>query len=102
MKSPRDLLPVLSGALLSLVSLGAAYLAWAAFGRGEYGNALIFAGGALAFAVLPLARMSKTDLRKPLGELALDAVSKPEPLPMRVAIGLAWICILAGVATYFI
>jgi hypothetical protein len=101
MTSPRDFLPVLTGVLLSLVSLFAAYLALSAFGRGEYGNALISAGGALAFGALPLSRMSKADLGKTANELAIDAIKRPEPLPMRIIIGIAWICILAGVATFF-
>lgn len=101
MRSPRELLPVLGAVLLSLVSLGMAYLSLSAFGRQEYGSALISAGGALAFGVLPLSRMSKTELGKSMNELALEAIKRPEPLPMRIAIGIAWVCIIAGIATYF-
>lgn len=102
LKSPRDLLPVLTGVLLSLIALLSAWAALSSLSERDYGNALIFAGGAIAFGVLPLSRMSRADLGKSLGELALEAIRKPEPMPMRIAIGFAWILVLAGIASFFL
>lgn len=102
LKSPRDLLPLLAAVLLLLVSLASGWASYSAYLERDYGNALIFAGGALSFAVLPLSRMSKADLGKSINELATEALRKPEPLPMRIAIGISWILILAGIASFFL
>ena len=66
LKSPRDLLPALTGVLLLLVALVLAWVSLSSLIDGEYGTALICAGGALAFGVLPLSRMSRPDPGKPL------------------------------------
>lgn len=102
MKDPRDLLPVLSGAVFSLLGLAFAWWSYASFMKMEYGNALIAAGGAIAFCTLPMARLTRRDLHKSLNQLAADAVRTPEPLPLRVAIGIAWLLIIAGFISFFL
>ena len=102
MKSPRDLLPAFTGAVFFLLCLAFAWWSLSAFLQMNYGSALIYAGGAIAVGTLPLSRMSKRDLFKSMNELATEASRKPEPLPLRVAIGVAWILILAGLISFFL
>lgn len=101
-KSPRDLLPLLTGVLLTLVSLGLAWFALSALQESAYGKALIFAGGAIAFGVLPLSKMSRPDPEQSHNDLPMEAIKKPEPLPMQIAIGIAWLLILAGLISFFL
>ena len=102
MKSPRDILPLFTGAVFSLLGLAFAWWSFSAFMTADYGNALISAGGAIAFCTMPLSRLSKRDLLKSMNELAADAIRKPEPLVLRVAIGIAWLLMVAGVVSFFI
>lgn len=101
MRSPRELLPALTGIVFSLIGLGFAWWSWTAFMNKDYGNSLIYAGGALGFCTLPMSRLSRRDSRRPTSDSAAEEIRKPDPLPMRIAMGVAWLLILAGVATFF-
>lgn len=100
MRSPRELLPALTGIVFALIGLWFAWLSWSAFMTKDYGSSLIYAGGALGFCTLPMSRLTRRDARRPTSDSAAEEIRKPEPLPMRVAIGFAWLLILAGLASF--
>ena len=101
MRSPRELMPALTGIVFSLIGLGFAWWSWRAFMSNDVGNSLIFAGGALSFCTLPMSRLSRRDSRRPTSDSAAEEIRKPDPLPMRVAMGVAWLLMVAGMATFF-
>lgn len=100
MRSPRELMPALTGIVFSLIGMGFAWWSWRAFMSNDVGNSLIFAGGALSFCTLPMSRLTRPDARRPTSDAAAEEIRKPEPLPMRIAIGFAWLLILAGLASF--
>lgn len=102
MNSPRDVLPLFTGVVFSLLGLAFAWWSYASFMTADDGKTLICAGAAIAFGTMPLSRLSKRDLFKSMNELAADAVRKPEPLLLRVAIAIAWLLIVAGLVSSFI
>ena len=93
---------MLTGAVFSLLGLAFAWWSFSSFMKADYGNALIYAGGAVAFCTMPLSRLSKRDLFKSMNELAAEARRAPEPLPLRVAMGIAWLLMIAGLVIFFI
>ena len=102
MKRPRDLLPLLTGAVFLLMALAFAWWSLTSFLKADYGSMLIYAGVAIALGTLPLSRLSKPDLLESINEPRGDAVGKPEPLPLRLAITLAWLLMVAGFVSFFL
>lgn len=90
------------GAGLSLVSMCMAVDSWVAFDAKNYGNALVFAAGALNLAILPFMRIKARMFRQAIGELADEALRNPPPLRFRLAMGLVWLLFLGGVACFFL
>ena len=102
MKSARDILPRLFGVVLVVIGLAFAYSSLSSFLRREYTAGLFSAGTAIAFCVLPLTRLSRADLGKSLQAVAKDAIATPEPLPLRVAMGVTWLLWVAGFISFFL
>lgn len=90
------------GATISFVSLYMVTESWHALGAHAYGNALMYAGGALAMAILPFMKIDTKMLRQPIGALADEAVRDPLPLRFRLAIGLVWLLVLSGLVSFFL
>lgn len=91
-----------TGAVFSLVGLAFGWSSYSSLMKADYGNALIYAGAAIAFCTMPLSRLSKRDLLKSMNEVSADAVRTPEPLLLRVAIAVAWLLIVVGFVSFFI
>ena len=86
----------------SVVSLFMAAQSWSAFEATNYGNALIFVGGALASALIPFSQFDPKMFRQPIGELADQATRSLPSLRFRLAMGLAWLLIFCGCASFFL
>lgn len=82
--------------LLSLMGMGAAAAALMYANSGNLGNALIFAGGALAMSIRPFSTMPPAFYKLPLDKLADEVVRRPGPWWQRAVTGISWILVLAG------
>jgi hypothetical protein len=82
--------------LASIVALGFAYTAFNYANKGDLGNALIFGGGALSFALKPFSNMPLSFYTLPMKELKTEMQRRPEPLWMRVMTTLCWVLVVAG------
>jgi len=92
----------LIGLAISVAALLFALLAWRAFSASNIGNALIFAGGAIAVAMIRVSHFPSELLRKPLTEVAEHAVRNPASLAFRIGIAVSWLLILGGISSFFI
>jgi hypothetical protein len=82
--------------LASLLAIGFAYSAFDYANKGNLGNALIFSGGALSFALKPFSNMPLAFYKLPMAELQAEMLRRPSPLWMRVMTTLCWILVGAG------
>ena len=88
---------IIIGVLLSIAGLAMAVTAWYAMAAQNYGNTLIFAGGALACSLAPLSGMRPSQFHQSLNELAIDAIRNPPPLGLRLLYLLCWVLVISGV-----
>lgn len=95
-------LPRAVNVLLSVIGVGAAFLALRYFSNGDLGNALIYAGGALSLSVLPFGNMPRRFYKLPLNKLADELARRPEPLWQRIAVVISWLLVLSGFAVAII
>ena len=84
------------GVVLSIFGLLCAYFAFVYFKENNHGDALIFAGIALNFCVIPYLTYTRKMFTQPLGEVVADAVRNPLPLRFRLVIGLCWLLLVGG------
>jgi hypothetical protein len=84
------------GVVLSIFGLLCAYLAFVYFKENNHGDALIFAGGALIFCLIPYLTYTGKMFTQSLGEVAADAVRNPLPLRFQLVIGLCWFLLVGG------
>jgi hypothetical protein len=88
--------------LFAIMGIGNAVAALMYANRGDLGNALIFAGFALAVSTLPYSTMPRAFYKLPLSELADEMVRRPGPRWLRAAVGISWILLFAGLVVAII
>ncbi len=84
------------GVVISMFGLLCAYYAFVFFNEESFGDALIFAGTALSFCVLPYLTYTGKMFTHSLGQVAADAVRNPLPLKLRLVIALCWLLLIGG------
>jgi hypothetical protein len=97
MNNQKSQSAIMIGVLFSIAGLAMAVAAWHALTAQNYGNTLIFAGGALASSLAPLSGMRPSQFRQSLNELAIDAIRNPPPLGLRLLYLLCWVLVISGV-----
>lgn len=85
--------------MVSAVGLLVAYQAWHQFEAGDYGNALIGAGTALALTLVPHLPFTREMFTKNLEGVARDAIRTSLPVKTRLVIGVCWALTISGFAT---
>ncbi|KQV87803.1 hypothetical protein ASD15_27495 [Massilia sp. Root351] len=84
------------GVVFSIIGLLCAYSAFVYFKEDNHGDALIFAGTALSFCVIPYLTYTRKMFTQPMSEVVADAVRNPLPLRLRLVIGLCWLLLVGG------
>lgn len=87
---------------MSLAGLLFAWLAWSAWQAGSTGNAMIFAGGAIAMCLLPLRDFPTRLFKRPLTEVVDHAVRNPASPLFKCLMAASWLLVLGGIASFFL